>query len=116
MSTRVLVAECGSAGLRSPATRMRERVSELLDTHSGVVELDFTGVGRASSSFLDELLGRMVDGMGVQGFVERIRLVAMPPLAQDTAQVVIQQRVSGWTPDHMATVCSQHQGGGFEAS
>jgi hypothetical protein len=59
----------------------------------GPLALDFDGVDSASSSFLDELLGRLVDELGQETFNQNIRLVNMPDEMVDMANVVIGQRV-----------------------
>jgi hypothetical protein len=55
--------------------------------------LDFGGVEAASSSFLDELLGRLFDEMGEEAFTQKVRLINMPDDMVDMANVVIGQRV-----------------------
>ena len=49
----------------------------------------------ASSSFLDELLGRLADEMGAERFRETVRVVGMLEEIQEMAQVVVGQRVQG---------------------
>jgi hypothetical protein len=91
---RVKVAEdCISTGAREPARRLRRKVQNLLPDMNRPLVLDFEDVGSASSSFLDELLGRLVNTLGQETFDQKIRLVNMPDEMVDMANVVIGQRV-----------------------
>jgi hypothetical protein len=91
---RIKVAEdCISTGAREPAKRLRRKVQSLLPDMNRPLVLDFEDVGSASSSFLDELFGRLVDTLGQETFDQKIRLVNMPDEMVDMANVVIGQRV-----------------------
>jgi hypothetical protein len=91
---RIKVAEdCISTGAREPAKRLRRKVQSLLPDMNRPLVLDFEDVGSASSSFLDELLGRLVNTLGQETFDQKIRLVNMPDEMVDMANVVIGQRV-----------------------
>jgi anti-sigma regulatory factor (Ser/Thr protein kinase) len=98
-----VVEDCQNTGTREPAGRLRRKVQTLLPDVDGALTLDFDGVGTASSSFLDELLGRLVDELGQETFSREIRLVNIPDEMVDMANVVIGQRVdsddsSSFTP------------------
>lgn len=91
---RVKVAkDCISTGTREPAKRLRRRIQSLLPDMNRPLVLDFKDVGSASSSFLDELIGRLIDTLGQETFDQKIRLVNMPDDMVDMANVVIGQRV-----------------------
>ncbi|MCS4193523.1 hypothetical protein GGP50_001744 [Salinibacter ruber] len=91
---RIKVAEdCISTGAREPAKRLRRKVQSLLPDMNRPLVLDFEDVGSASSSFLDELLGRLVDTLGQETFDQKVRLVNIPDEMVDMANVVIGQRV-----------------------
>lgn len=51
--------ECVRTGSRPPATALRRKILNLLPDMTTPLVLDFDGVASASSSFLDELLGRL---------------------------------------------------------
>jgi hypothetical protein len=85
-------------GARPPATRIRRKVLALLPEIEGPLVLDFTGVRAASSSFLDELLGRLADELGPSVFAERIAVVGLSDALRDMANVVIHQRLSARAP------------------
>jgi len=92
------VAEtCIHQGNRRPATRLRRKVSALLPEMDEPLVLDFSGVSRASSSFLDELLGRLADELGRDVFERRVQVVGMSEAIRAMANVVIAQRLDGLT-------------------
>ena len=57
--------------------------------------IDFSGVRMASSSFLDELLGRIVATHGPGVLESKLRVAHMEPLIQHMADAVIVQRLGG---------------------
>ena len=59
------------------------------------LQLDFSEVRSATSSYLDELLGRLADHMGEQSFRDRIRIVNATEELVNMANVVIAQRLAG---------------------
>ncbi|MDB4367979.1 STAS-like domain-containing protein [Mariniblastus sp.] len=82
-------------GSRVPATHFRRKVMTLLNESDDQLTLDFEGVNRASSSFLDELLGRMVKELGFEQFKQRVKVINVKPAIATMANVVIQQRMEG---------------------
>jgi hypothetical protein len=89
-----VAAECLHTGSRGPATGLRRKVLSLLPDMEGPLILDFDGVPRASSSFLDELLGRLAATLGIEEFQARIHVVNASREIRDMANVVIQQRLA----------------------
>ena len=85
--------ECDHVGGREPARRLRYKIMNLLPDYDGSFPLDFTGVERPSSSFLDELLGRLALRLGESEFRRRIRIVNVTPEIESMANVVIHQRL-----------------------
>jgi hypothetical protein len=85
--------ECINTGSRPPATRLRRKVLNLLPDMEGPLALDFSGVEFCSSSFLDELLGRLVRELGHAEFSQRVRVINLAASLTDMANVVIHQRV-----------------------
>lgn len=89
----VVGREVSNTGTRAPARRLRTKVLNLLPDVEGPLALDFVGIERASSSFLDELIGRLAAELGDAAFRERIRLVNLSPRLLDMANVVTTQRL-----------------------
>lgn len=85
--------EVSNTGTRAPARRLRTKVLNLLPDVEGALTLDFSGVERASSSFLDELIGRLAAELGDATFRERICIANLTPRLLDMANVVTMQRL-----------------------
>ena len=62
--------------------------------------LNFEGVQSASSSFLDELLARLVVQLGLDEFNRKIQVINMMDRIRKMADVVIKQRLE--TPEDEA--------------
>jgi len=102
--------ECVNTGTREPALALRRKIIALLTAQNYEreespstpidlsVTLNFAGVKTASSSFLDELLGRLAFYLGAEAFRARIKLINLGPDLVDMADVVIAQRLSGVNP------------------
>lgn len=88
-----ILDECAHTGGRPPAAALRRKIEALLPEMDEVLILDFQGVTKASSSFLDELLGRLVMRFGVDEFGEKISVVNARRDIAAMADVVIQQRL-----------------------
>jgi hypothetical protein len=58
------------------------------------VTVDFEGATLISASFADELLGRLVEEVGITTFMERVRLVNLSELARRTIDAVVAQRMT----------------------
>ena len=86
---------CVHTGSRLPALRLRRKLVAVLPEMEGPLVLDFSGVRSASSSFLDELLGRFADSLGRDTFEDRVRCIGMTPTLRKMANVVIAQRLEG---------------------
>ena len=93
-----IAESCLHTGSRPPARRLRRKVTAILPEMDEPLVLDFSKVQSASSSFLDELLGRLAAELGPARFHERIRIHGMSPLLRKMADVVVQQRL-GDTPE-----------------
>jgi len=89
-----VVDECFHTGLRTLARGLRRKILTLLPSMAEPLVLDFAGVSGASSSFLDELLGRLVEELGVDGFGARIRIVNMSDETRARTNTVIRQRLA----------------------
>jgi len=68
----------------------------LLSNTDEPLTIDFVGISRASSSFLDELLGRLVKELGIQKFQKEVKIINMSDQLMAMSNVVIQQRMEGF--------------------
>jgi hypothetical protein len=85
---------CSHTGSRAPAARIRRKILALLPEIEGPIRLDFSGVPSFSSSFLDELLGRLNAALGTDRFNERIVISGLSELHRNMANNVIGQRLA----------------------
>lgn len=90
-----VIQECEHTGGRRPARALRRKLMTLLPDMDRPLVLDFSGVTSASSSFLDELLGRMVAELGVDKFKQQVSVQNVNPQVSAMANVVIKQRLEG---------------------
>lgn len=86
---------CINTGSRPPAERLRRKILAILPEMEKPLCLDFSGVRSASSSFLDELLGRLAQdhALGDRVFESVVQLQGMDPIVRKMANVVIAQRL-----------------------
>ena len=85
--------ECVHTGSRQAASSLRRKILALLPDMEVPLVLDFTGVEQASSSFLDELLGKLIEEYGINGFKRSITIVNAPELLVNMINVVVHQRL-----------------------
>ena len=78
-------------GSRRGGARVRRMVTNLLRTQRSIV-LDFEGVGVFTSSFADEVFGRLFVAMGPRAFMARIRMVHVDPTVDGLIDRAIVQR------------------------
>lgn len=90
-----ILDECVHVAGRAPAEALRRKIEVLLPDLETPLLLDFGGIRIASSSFLDELLGRLVATHGREVLEARLQIVNMQPLIQQLADSVIEQRLAG---------------------
>lgn len=73
---------------------MRRKILTLLpDVDRQPLLLNFAGITSTSSSFLDELLGRLILELGVPVFNNKVKVVNMKESINQMANVVIKQRL-----------------------
>jgi len=94
-----VVDECLHTGGREPARTLRRKLEAVIGEMDAPLLLDFDGVESATSSFFDELLGRLVAALGQGVFVDKVRIVNLKPELADMANVTIGQRL-GEPPSH----------------
>jgi len=90
-----IVDECRHTRGRETARPFRRKIESMLPEMEEPLQLDFSEVRSATSSYLDELLGRLADHMGEQSFRDRIRIVNATEELVNMANVVIAQRLAG---------------------
>jgi anti-sigma regulatory factor (Ser/Thr protein kinase) len=84
--------ECANTGSRPPGKYLRRKIAALLPEMDGPLTLNFENVRSASSSFLDELLGRLAKEFGTEVFQAKIQLIGMSETIRKMANVVVAQR------------------------
>ncbi len=82
----------GDIGSRHGGRRIRQNIENLLSDHL-IVSIDFDGVGVISSSFADEVFGRLFVSLGPRGFMQRIKIVNTDPNVEGLIDRAILQRV-----------------------
>ncbi len=89
-----VVGECESVGSREPARRLRNKIMAMMpELNDQPIVFDFDGCRAPSSSFFDELFGRMALEMGLETFQRRCSIRGLDGSLIDRANVVIDQRV-----------------------
>ena len=81
-------------GTRKSGLKVRNEIINLFNETSQPINIDFKGVNLISSSFADELLGKLVVHFGFFGFNNVIRLKNMNQLVQAVAQRSVAQRMA----------------------
>ena len=81
----------GDIGSRHGGRRIRQLIENLL-RDQGAVSVDFNGVGVISSSFADEVFGRLFVSLGPRGFMRRIEIVKAAPTVEGLIDRAILQR------------------------
>lgn len=86
--------ESHGTGTRRSAEQLRNKIVNAINESNSKVILDFTGVGIVSSSFSDELIGKLVMSYGFYNFQNYIQLVGMSTTIQGIVHKAIAQRLS----------------------
>lgn len=87
--------ETRGLGSRDSGLGIRNKVRTLLQAEPGrTIALDWSGVPTISSSFADELVGRLLVELGPVVFNSRIRLVGMEPFVAALIDKAMRQRAS----------------------
>lgn len=92
---RVSVADFEEGlGTRRSAEQIRIKLVNLLNEGAPRLVLDFSNINVISSSFADEVLGKLALQMGFVQFVNRFRLDRMSETVESIVNRAIQQRIS----------------------
>lgn len=81
-------------GTRRSAEQVRTRLINILNEGASRLTLDFEGVNVVSSSFADEVLGKLALQMGLVQFINRFRLSHMSATVEAIVNRAIQQRIA----------------------
>ena len=81
-------------GSRESARRVRHVVENAIDNDRKFVTLDFAGVDRCSSSFIDELVAKLVVKYGVLSYTRFFKVSNLEGLAQGLANLSAAQRLT----------------------
>lgn len=86
--------KASGTGTRQSGQRVRRELINLHNESQSVIEIDFSNVSVISSSFADELIGKLVSTYGFFGFNQLFRLSAMNPIIQSIVNRSVAQRMS----------------------
>lgn len=90
----IRVADTGlGTGTRKAGAALRTLILNVLEEGKRVVTVDFSGIGMVSSSFADEVIGKLVKQLGFVGFTQRIELAGMTDLIQQLVHRSVAQRM-----------------------
>ena len=85
-------------GSRESARKVRHVVENAIDNDRKFVTLDFAGVDRCSSAFVDELVAKLVAKYGVLSYTRFFKISNLVGLALGLANLSAAQRLSTPTP------------------
>lgn len=89
-----LLQKSSGFGTRQAGERIRNQLLNIHQQSNQVIVIDFKGVELISSSFADELLGKLVVEFGFFGFNNLIRMRNMNSLVQSIVQRSVGQRMA----------------------
>ena len=89
-----LADKSSGTGTRKSGIAIRNEVMNILYQSKSLIILDFHGVSLISSSFADELIGKLVVECGFIGFTQRFRLVGMNETIEAITNRSVAQRIS----------------------
>jgi hypothetical protein len=99
ISYRVSERSSGT-GTRQSGERMRNEIINIYRETERIIEIDFQGISVISSSFADELIGKLVAEYGLFGFMQIFKLKNMNEIIQSIANRSVSQRmVVTFAPD-----------------
>jgi hypothetical protein len=89
-----LKTEAQSLGLRVAGRQIRTGIRNLLSCSTNSIDVDFTNVNIISSSFADEVFGKLFLELGPIDFGQRLRLAGLEPTVKALVDRAISQRVA----------------------
>jgi anti-anti-sigma regulatory factor len=97
-----LSEKASGTGTRQSGAAIRNEIMNILRQSNSIVVLSFEGVSVVSSSFADELVGKLAAECGLITFMQRFRLVGMNETVQAIMNRSVTQRIgsdpSQWWP------------------
>jgi len=81
-------------GTRQSGERIRNEILNLTKESSYRIVIDFNGISVVSSSFADELIGKLVVELGFTGFAQRIQLTGMNDFIAPVVNRSVTQRIA----------------------
>ena len=85
-----IIEQSSGTGTRQSGERIRNELINIFKVSKKVIHIDFMGVGIISSSFADELIGKLIVQLGIFQFQNVFRLKNM----NETIQIIVQRSVS----------------------
>lgn len=89
-----LAEKNSGTGTRQSGVAIRNEIINIGNQTSSVIILDFNGVSLISSSFADELIGKLVIEYGFVGFTQRFRLIGMNETIRAITNRSVAQRLN----------------------
>ncbi len=89
-----IIEETNSFGSRVSSAPVRTKIENLLNNTDGMIEINMSEVELISSSFADEIFGKIFASLGPINFMQRIKITGMNRLVTQLANRAIQQRMS----------------------
>jgi len=86
--------QASGTGTRQSGERIRNEILNLTKESSYKVVIDFNGISVVSSSFADELIGKLVLELGFIGFTQRIQLIGMNDFIAPIVDRSVAQRMA----------------------
>lgn len=80
-------------GTRESANRLKNEMINLMRGNAKKIVLDFEGINVVTSSFIDELMAKLIIELGIFQFNQRIGLRNMSSILQQTLQKSVIQRI-----------------------
>ena len=89
-----LADQASGTGTRQSGERIRNEILNLTKESSYRIVIDFNGISVVSSSFADELIGKLVGELGFTGFLQRIQLSGMNDFIAPIVDRSVAQRIA----------------------
>ncbi|MDD4729269.1 MAG: STAS-like domain-containing protein [Dysgonamonadaceae bacterium] len=90
----MLADKSSGTGTRQSGERIRNEIINLNNESGKIIEIDFSGVAVISSSFADELIGKLVVRYGFFNFNQIFRLKNMNEIVQAIVHRSVSQRMA----------------------
>ena len=86
--------QAGGTGTRQSGERIRHEILNMAKESSYRIVIDFKEISVVSSSFADELIGKLVVELGFTGFTQRIQLTGMNDFIAPVVDRSVAQRIA----------------------